>query len=59
MSIRHWVRRKRYPKGTISHVYENEGIQLEMTTFLPTREQLAIEIATAGNSIRKFLADFS
>jgi transposase-like protein len=58
MRVRHLVRRKRHPEGTIAYVEENEGIQLELTTFLPSREQLGIEIATAGDSIRKITKNY-
>jgi hypothetical protein len=53
MTVRNHDLRKGRVKRTILSVQKNEGLQLELTTFLPTREQLGIEIATAGDSIGK------
>jgi transposase-like protein len=44
--------------STITHVHEIEGTQLELTIFLPSREQLGIQIATAGDSIRKITKNY-
>jgi hypothetical protein len=53
MIAHHRLRRKRRPKSTITSAQNNEGIQLELTAFFQTREELGIKIATDGNSIVK------
>jgi transposase-like protein len=53
MIVRHRVQRKKHLKSTITPAQRNEGIQLELTAFFQTREQLGIQIATAGDSIVK------
>jgi hypothetical protein len=53
MTVRYQDRRKARVKRTMAAVQKNEGFQLELTAFLPRREQLGIEIVTVGNSIRK------
>jgi hypothetical protein len=53
MTVRHRVPRKQHLKSTITHAKKNKGIQLELTAFFQTREQLGIQIATAGDSIVK------
>jgi transposase-like protein len=58
MTARYRITPKRRLKSTITSAQENEGTQLELTVFLPTREQLGIEIATAGDSIRKITKNY-
>jgi hypothetical protein len=58
MTVRYPPGLKRRVKRTGASVQENEGLQLELTTFLPTREQLGIEIATTGDSIRKITKNY-
>src|SRR5215472_2607494 len=53
MTVRRGVRLRRRVKGTSTSDQTNEGIQLELTTFFQTREELGIQLATAGNSIVK------
>jgi hypothetical protein len=58
MTVRYQAGRKRRINRTGATVQENEGLQLELTTFLPTREQLGIEIAAKGYSIRKITKNY-
>jgi hypothetical protein len=58
MTVRYQARLKRRVKRTGAIVQENEGLQLELTVFLPTREQLGIEIATTGDSVRKVTKNY-
>lgn len=58
MTGRHRIRRKKSLKSPSVSTQKIEEIQLELTAFLPTREQLGIQIATSGDSIRKVTKNY-
>ncbi len=47
------MKKHEYKKSILSRQEDNKGVQLDLTAFFQTREQLAVRIATSGDSIVK------